>query len=359
MSSYKQTRVDIAEFTARPAEVFGLPLAVDDMSLAHHLGIRNKTLWYLIRDRNTLYETLRIPKRGKSTGFRDLQNPSDRLKDVQRAILVRFLEPIEQPPHVGAYVPGRSCQHTAEQHTNRGIILSMDLTDFFPSVRRSMIKRFFRDCVGYNNKVASLLATLMTYEKKLESGKTLNFVPQGAPTSGLIANLVANYLFDGKIIQMLSKLDAEWIYTRYSDDIDISHPEYQDEKVTQAIVDKVQRAVNREGFRINKGKTRREPYMYQQKVLGMVVNKKVNIPRQEFMRLRSLIHNCYVHGLGSQYKRAGLRSAEELLMHVQGKLAYFGQAIKERALVLKQKFLLAKTEYEKDQKRGRGKEIQF
>jgi len=357
MASYPRTRVDVAEFTTRPAEVFGLPLAVDDMSLAHHLSIRNKTLWFLVRDRSTHYETLRIPKRGNQEGFRELQNPNDRLKDVQRALLVKFLEPISQPAHVGAYVPGRSCKYTAEQHTNKGIILSMDLKDFFPSVRRSMIKRFFRDCVGYNNKVASMLAALMTYEKTLESGKKLNYVPQGAPTSGLISNLVANYLFDGKILQALSKLDPEWTYTRYSDDLDISHPEYQEKEVTKKIVGLVQKIVGNEGFSINRGKTKREPYMHQQKVLGMVVNKKVNIPRQQFMRLRSLVHNCYVHGMETQYRRAGMKSVDELEMHVQGKLAYFGQAAKPRAAVLKQKFQVAKDARKKAE--AKPKEIQF
>lgn len=333
MTCFRETRIDVFEFA--PELRHDLPLTIDDMSLAHHLGIRNKTLWWMVhakRSKNPLYETFKLPKRGKSGGYRHIQNPIDSLKNVQRNILTRFLEPIPVASHVGAYVPGRSCRNTAEQHTKKAVIVSLDIKDFFPSVRRSMIRRFLHKYVGFNHIVSSLLAELMTYE---------NFVPQGAPTSGLITNFVANFEFDGVILHELAKLDSEWTYTRYSDDIDLSHPEIQKPEALTQVINIVHNAIGKAGFELNQKKTKVEPHWRRQKVLGMVVNEKVNIPRLEYMRLRSIVHNCLVHGFKSQFQRAGMKSVAGFKSHIRGKLAFFKQVDKTKAARLKDKFELA------------------
>jgi retron-type reverse transcriptase len=174
-----------------------------------------------------------------------------------------------------------------------------------------------------------MLAELMTYK---------NFVPQGAPTSGLIANLVADQRFDQNIITELKHMDPDWLYTRYSDDIDVSHPKDQSREKVQEIVDVVQRNLRQAGFRINDKKTKVEPRWRQQKVLGVVVNEKPNLPRLEFNRLRCLIHNCFMHGFESQYARAGQSSASGLKSHIRGKLSFLKQIDEEKANRLKIKF---------------------
>lgn len=330
MPSYEGTRLDVVEF---PTELpHAAPHAIDDMSLAFHLGIRNATLWWLILNKKKLYTVFRVPKRGKPGRYREIQNPGTRLKSVQRVLLARFLDPLPVMAHVGAYVPGRSCRDTAEKHVGKGLIISLDIKDFFPSVRRAMIKHYLHRTLKYGYRVASLLAELMVYS---------NFVPQGAPTSGLIANLVAHERFDKDILRKLHNLDPQWTYTRYSDDIDISHPEMQPPERITSIIALVRDCLAAAGFRLNQDKIRVEPYWNRQKVLGMVVNEKVNIPRYEYMRVRSIIHNCLVDGFEKQYARAGMSSAGALKMHLQGKLAYFQQVDPLKAQRLKDRFDLA------------------
>lgn len=336
MSSYVETRVDLLEFRDK-LRFEELPLAIDDMSLAFHLGIHNRTLWWLMHSREDLngkdcgYQIFDIPKRGRGKGRRSIQNPRKRLKAVQRLILSRFLEPFPVGDHVGAYVPGRSCMDTARQHVGRGVILSMDIKDFFPSVKRSMIRRLFL-YAGYNHLVSSLLAGLVTYK---------NFTPQGAPTSGLVANLVADMLFDQAIIQRLKKLDRGWLYTRYSDDLDISHAKTQPKEVIKEVVRTVTACLGEARFQVNTKKTKVEPYYRQQKVLGVVVNEKINLPRYEYNRLRCLVHNCLMHGFKSQYARAGQTSAAGLKSHIRGQLSYLKQIDENKAARLKEKFELA------------------
>lgn len=330
MSSFAETRVDFVEFfdDLKHAE---LPLFVDDMTLAHTLGVHNKTLWWMIWTKKDMYTVFNIPKRGKAGGKRGIQNPKPKLKTVQRLILGKILEHIPVGDHIGAYIPGRSCMDTATQHLKKSIIVSMDIKDFFPSVKRSMIRNFLKS-LGYNHLTSSMLADLMTYK---------NFVPQGAPTSGLIANLVANHKFDHKIIDGLKKLDPGWLYTRYSDDIDISHPKDQSREMVQKVVDLVVEQTREAGFTVNDKKTKVEPRWRRQKVLGIVVNEKPNLPRMEYDRLRCLIHNCVMHGFDTQYKRAGQSSANGLKSHIRGKLSFLKQIDEAKSKKLKEKFEIA------------------
>lgn len=327
MPSFRATRIETTEWESKLR--FDIPLAIDDMSLAHHLGIRNRVMWWMIHENAKMYKCFSISKRGKKKHEkRDIQNPVATMKNIQRIILARFLEPIPMGKHVGAYVPGRSCRDTAKQHVNKGIIISLDLKDFFPSVKRSMIRRVLH-AIGYNHEVSSLLAQLMCFK---------NFVPQGAPTSGFIANLVADRRFDRQILHALKNRDQKWVYTRYSDDIDISHPTKQSMEVVTEIVNEVASIIRAAGFRLNTDKTKLEPKHWRQRVLGMVVNEKVNIPRAEYMRIRSLVHNCFVHGFESQYKRAGAKSASALKTHIRGKLNFFKQVDEEKTQRLFEKF---------------------
>jgi retron-type reverse transcriptase len=331
MSSFAETRVDFVEFVDQLKHP-DLPLFVDDMTLAHLLGVHNRTLWWMIwTKKKDMYEVFGIPKRGKSGGKRGIQNPVPKLKAVQRLILGKILEKIPVGDHIGAYIPGRSCMDTATQHLQKSVIVSIDIKDFFPSVKRSMIRRYLKSC-GYNHLTASMLSELMTYK---------NFVPQGAPTSGLIANLVADHRFDQNIISGLKRLDEGWLYTRYSDDIDVSHPQDQPREKVQEVIDLVKESIEHAGFKLNSRKTKVEPRWRRQKVLGVVVNEKPNLPRLEYDRLRCLIHNCLMHGFESQYKRAGQSSANGLKSHIRGKLSFLKQIDEAKSNKLKTKFEIA------------------
>ena len=329
MSSYQETRADLVEF--RTAIRHSLPLAICDRSLSYHLGVHNKTLWFFLWNREKLYDTFAISKRGKSKDKRGIQNPDKRLKRVQKVFLMRFLHNIPLGGHVGAYVPGRSCLDTAKQHVKSAVIISMDIRNFFPTVKRAMIRRYFLG-LGYNHRVASLMAALITYR---------NFLPQGAPTSGMMANLVADQRFDQAILKDLRRLDPKWRYTRYSDDIDISHPDKQERERVLEVVNIIRSRVSEAGFQINERKTKTEPYWNRQKVLGVVVNEKPNIPRFEYMRTKAIIHNCMINGFSTQFEKAKKKNAGLLVSHIRGKLSFFKQIDKRKAEKLKRKFDIA------------------
>ena len=319
----KDLKIDIIEF----GEVKDVPLVIDDFTLAAKLGIRNRTLWYVIRNKNSLYKFFELKKpRG---GKRAIHTPNPILKNLQKSILGRILLPIQLPNHVGAYVPKRSCSFTAKQHINKKIVINMDIKDFFTSTKRAMIRNYFNACVGYNYFVSSLLADLLTFE---------NFVPQGAPTSGYITNLVALHRFDFKVKEFLSEIDKEWTYTRYSDDLAISHPDKQSKETVEKVIKGIEKIVRTAGFKINRKKTRRIPASKQQRILGIVVNEKINIPRLEYRRIRAMIHNCIMLGIDSQVERAGKENAMQLIQYIRGKISYFKQISPRKAGTLATEF---------------------
>lgn len=345
--TYRQAKAAFVEYQELKPEYAELPLVFDATSLAHTLGIRTKTLWWFIWKRNYLYKCFQIPKRGKKgkTEYRSIQDPDLRLKNVQQAILGAVLSKIPMPQHVGAYVQGRSCLHTAKQHLGKGVVISCDVKDFFPSVRTCMVRRYF-ESIGYNHLVASLLAALVTYR---------NFLPQGAPTSGFIANLVAMNTFDQSIKSALGQLDPGWVYTRYSDDIDISHPESRTGEEVSEVIRIVDRCMRAAGFMMNEKKTKVDHRWRRQKVLGIIVNEKPNIPREDYLRLRGIIHNCQVQGFKSQADRARMEFPHRLVSHLEGKISYYSSFAPTPAQKLRELLSVAVATHQEELK----DEVQF
>lgn len=345
--THAHAKAEFIEYREFGPEYAELPLVFDATSLAHTLGIRTKTLWWLIWQRRHLYNCFQIPKRGKKgkTEYRCIQDPDGRLKKVQQSILGAILSKISIPKHVGAYVQGRSCLHTAEQHLGRGVVISCDVKDFFPSVRTCMVRHYF-ESIGYNHLVSSLLASLVTYR---------NFLPQGAPTSGFIANLVAMNTFDKYIMSALEQLDSRWVYTRYSDDIDVSHPEPQTGEEVQRVIDIVFGSIRRAGFKVNESKTKVDHRWRRQKILGIIVNEKPNIPREDYLRLRGIIHNCQVQGFKSQAGRAGMEFPHKLVSHLEGKISYYSSFAPTPAQKLRELLSVAVATHQEELK----DEVQF
>ena len=101
----------------------------------------------------------------------------------------------------------------------------MDLKDFFPSITFPRVRGLFHS-MGYSSGIASVLALLCTdSEKEIEFESKKQYVsvgprvlPQGAPTSPAISNLLASQL-DKRIRGYLKFIDNKWSYTRYADDL--------------------------------------------------------------------------------------------------------------------------------------------
>ena len=222
------------------------------------------------------YHEFTIPK--KSGGVRRIQTPSVELKKVQRRILRRLLAGLKSHSAAVGFEKGKSIVTGARQHTGKALVLRFDIIDFFPSTSRTRIYQYFRD-IGWNRRVAKLLCRLVTHE---------NCLPQGAPTSPRLSNLV-NYLMDHCMEDFVSRYNGT--YTRYADDITISfsNPDWDLEE----IIDGVFRLIRWNKYRPHLGKKLKVSRRSQrQSVNGLVVNERVNLPRERRRWLRSVKHRA-------------------------------------------------------------------
>lgn len=222
-----------------------------------------------------VYREVLIPKR--SGGTRRLLVPDDKTKALQRLILRRLLKNLRVHPAAQAYVPGRSALLNAGVHAGQAVVINMDVVDFFPTTQASRIEAYFRR-IGWNAEAAALLTRLTTSE---------NGLPQGAPTSPALSNLV-NFLLDVQIARRVASNSGT--YTRYADDIAISYP--LDYPCTiHSVMDYVKRCLKSKGYRTHGLKKRRIRRQHQQQIVtGFVVNFRPQLNRETRRRLRAVKH---------------------------------------------------------------------
>lgn len=155
------------------------------------------------------YTRFTIPKR--RGGERTIEAPSDALKALQRTILHKLLNPLPAHPAATGFVPGRSIVDNARPHAAQGVVINLDLADFFPSITVKRVRGVFRRR-GWSRGPAAILANICTHEGRL---------PQGAPTSPALSNLVC-WLMDARLAGLANAFGGH--YTRCADDITISIP---------------------------------------------------------------------------------------------------------------------------------------
>lgn len=321
----------------------GLPLLVDDWSLAFQLNLSGKTLWYLTKERETQYKLVTIPK--ATGGVRLTWNPSSIMRNTQEKIRRALLTPLtaQLGPHVAAYRDGKSTLDAVTQHMRfcgachigskpgqqpvahlckrQGTKFKMDLKDFFLSTKATAIRRYFQQKVGYGKEVSSMLATLMTLLWKDPNGRTHEGVPPGSLTAGDICNLVADWLLDQPLMEKLVPLG--WRYTRYADDLYFSHDERVTPEQLREALAVVRICVRDAGYRVNEKKTQIQRWERPQQILGFSLNRKVNIPSQVYERLHGDLYNLEKHGWDYCVKRHGYESAAEAYASYVGKLNYY------------------------------------
>lgn len=224
----------------------------------------------LIRE-GSLYTRIEIPRPNKEP--RRIAAPAPYLRFVQRRILQRVLEPMEVHPAAHGFVKGRSIFTNAAAHVNRDVVVRLDLRDFFPSIGFHRVVGVFRSH-GLELPVARTLADLCCLEGRL---------PQGAPTSPTLSNLVCRRL-DARLAGLARRIDAR--YTRYADDITFSGSE----AVVRSLP-LVRRIIADEGFALAPEKTAIMRRGARQRVTGLNVNTKVSVPRTVRRVLRAVIHN--------------------------------------------------------------------
>ena len=342
MSSYKQTILTKIEIPKAPVHP-SLPFIIDDFSLAMHLGVRCKTLWYCIIGGTFLYHRFTIKKaNGK---LRHIYNPNNILKYLQHQLDKVILRKLPLLDCVSAYVTGKSCLDSANQHLQKGVLIKLDLSDFFPSHSRTRVRHFFKYTLGYSHFVADLMASLCTVKERLPQKRTI--VPQGSPASPQLCNLIAQEALDKPLLAALETIGG-WTYTRYADDLVLSHVDDVSHDNVNKIIKLTVGHIHQAKYRVNYSKLRVLRRWHRQKTLGIIVNEHPNIPYDIYRRYRAIIHNCLQQGFtvnAIRYSEEYRDVPEAFASHLQGKINYFMTINPMRATPLMETLKLAITKH--------------
>lgn len=242
---------------------------------------------------------------------------------------------------VHSYQKGLSARTCAEPHVGAAMLYATDLRDFFPSITVETVKGMFLDAVENMNDEGCLLgkdwiAGALAHCCTLEDEKGVRSVPLGSKPAGFLSNSVL-YRFD---LDMLVR--ANWhdvVYTRYSDNLFFS---VREGALPQGFTKHVEDAIRNfdcygaKPFSVNGRKTRCVPFWRRQRMLGIVVNEKLNVPREREKFLRSalchLYHDCTkVENDRGEHARAHYWRLREKMIEVRGDLSYLKMVNPEKA----------------------------
>lgn len=224
------------------------------------------------------YRTFHIRKRPSHSGerrYRTIAVPCRSLMQVQRWITQAVLAKVQ--PHFASvgFSKGNKLKVAAQAHAGCRWLIKMDILNFFESISEISVYRVFRS-LGYQPLVSFEMARICTRiggasklhntnrwqvraripasEIRSYDNRKMGHLPQGAPTSPMLANLAVRE-FDTRIAIIAAK--HKLTYTRYADDITLSSKAKNfDRELCGTIVGEVFSTMGELGLSPNVTKTR-------------------------------------------------------------------------------------------------------
>jgi RNA-directed DNA polymerase len=189
------------------------------------LNLKQHELNQLIADIPKLY-TPYIKREVKKDGKikeREICPSIGKLKIVQTKLKNNILDKHFLPDYIHGGRKGKDSISNSAEHKGKHFKFCLDLKNFFPSVKNTRVNKVLLN-LGYTPEIAHTITKLVTFGNK---------VPQGAPTSSVITNLVFYVEADIKIEKLIEGKGIT--YTRYVDDLNFSS-QYDFKDITLEII---------------------------------------------------------------------------------------------------------------------------
>lgn len=300
-----------------------------------HLAQESESEWGYLRAivERRVSEYLDIQRRKRDGSLRHLSAPKPSLMHIQRWILANVLTGLDLHPSAFAYRFGISVKDCAEQHIGARWLLKMDLHNFFGAIGESRVYRQLRN-IGYPALLAFEMARICTRvvppstNRDWLEGRGVEpygfpypgTLPQGAPTSGALANAVA-FRLDERLTDIAER--SSLVYTRYSDDLTFSSPSPFNRASVPRLIAEVEGAITLERFAAHRRKTRLIPPGARKVVLGLMLTDNAVRLLPEFRdRLDNHIRCVTKYGPGSHATKRRFDSTLSMINHVDGCLSF-------------------------------------
>lgn len=291
-----ESLITVGENYINNLEEHGLPIIFSTKHLSLLIGVPNDQIGKIISNRNDFYRNVYLKK--KNGEFRLINAPNKVLRDIQKWINLFILEKVPVSDYVTSYKKGKSIKLNAEIHINSHFLLKVDLKSFFYTIDLRATYKVFRH-LGYPKSISIDLAKLCTIPQK-DGAKS--YLPQGAPTSPHISNIIG-FELDRRLAGYALKCGFR--YSRYSDDLTFS-TSHSDKKISYDIIKNIIRSC---GFFVNEKKTCFLGKSNRQEVTGLNVNSGVTIAKIKRRTIETHIHNCLKNGVKYHMEKANLKKA--------------------------------------------------
>lgn len=325
--------------------------------LAALLDVEYSQLVYHIYKVPSPQKYARFQLHKRSGGTRIILAPRTSLKIIQRKLNQVLQAVYRVKGCVHGFVQDRSIVTNARLHIRSRYVLNIDLTDFFPSINFGRVRgMFMRLPYDIPATVSTVLAQICCHENQL---------PQGAPTSPIVANMIC-----AKMDSEMKRLahSCKFSYTRYADDIsfsgtlsrlphDLASVSEEDGDSVVRLGSKLRDIIRKNGFDINLDKVRLADSRHRQEVTGLVVNSHLNVRRSMVRQIRAMLHAWRKHGLEAaqaehwaKYNRkhrspdSAPPSFEKI---VKGKIDFLSMVLGKRNRIYR-RFLVQYAEMDKD-----------
>jgi RNA-directed DNA polymerase len=333
--------IDAVRRNALPLAEYGLPVILTLGQLAHATGMPYGVLLGIIEREIDPYRVFTIRKR--SGGKRFICVPEPCLLAVQRWIHHHILCSPQAlkclSSNATAYRPSSSHIANAERHVGADWVLKVDITRFFESISERQVYHVFRG-LGYRALVAFCLTRLCTRILPARSDKRLHYhrkrwmpgrdrqflsalvvghLPQGAPTSPMLANLVCVAL-DSEIQKIA--LRESLVYTRYADDMTLSGC-LVDRDAAEKLISEISRIVGKYGFGVNSQKTNIAKNGGRKIVTGLSVEgDDIRLPRAYKDELKKELYFLKKYGPQNHCAWIGQKNHLSYLLRLAGRIRY-------------------------------------
>lgn len=241
---------------------------------------------------------------------RIIDNPGKELKIIQTKINNELLKSVTFPNYLCGGVPGKSVLDNVLMHVGAPVLVTVDIKSFFRRITNHQVYHVWRNVLDCSTKIAALLTQLTTFERHL---------PQGAPTSSLIANLVM-FSIDGPIREDCARRGV--VYSTWVDDLAFSGKDARE--VVLVVVSSLRHA----GFSISHKKLHVMGPGTRKVLNGVLMCRFPNVLLERITRLRSGIHKL-------RTKQVALNEIENYVRRLQGGIHYVGSIAPRKAAKLR------------------------
>ena len=244
---------------------------------------------------------------------RPLTIPRNRLRKLQNFFQQAILQYLDVHDAVHGYRKRHSNITAVTPHVGCAVLICLDAREFFQTITKDAVKQALLD-QGAATVVAELIAAICTSNNKL---------PQGAPTSPALSNVVG-YTLDCKCAETAEKYG--YVYTRFVDDLILSSQKNGDVHEVEAFLDAICAVVRDGGYGIHTGKFRVAKSHQKQEALSLTLNKygggrvcvkPIRVKRAFKRRLRAALHQMRTCGT-AEWNPDQIEGAQAFVKMVEG-----------------------------------------